>query len=169
MAAKAEASAKQYQGIELLLQQLLDKVSGLESWLSSVDSSLGMLLQNATETAGRVQQLEARPPPPPPPPPSLPPLPRPHQPSPGFPTLDLNTATPGGSHSSTRPPPQTLQELPESLLGPHPRQPVIGIPLDPHSSSMMDAVATQFHLLAPRHGPMPKVDFPKFSGDNPRL
>lgn len=34
---------------------------------------------------------------------------------------------------------------------------------------MMDAVATQFYLLAPRHGPMPKVDFPKFSGDNPRL
>ena len=68
MAVNAEASAKQYQGIELLLQQLLDKVTGLESWRTSADSSLGALLQTATETAGRVQQLEARPPPLPPPP-----------------------------------------------------------------------------------------------------
>jgi hypothetical protein len=44
MAANAEASAKQYQGIELLLQQLLDKVIGLESWRTLADSLLGALL-----------------------------------------------------------------------------------------------------------------------------
>jgi hypothetical protein len=86
MAVNAEASTKQYQGIELLLQQLLGKVTGLKSWRTSADSSLGSLLQTASDTAMRVQQLEACPPPPPPPtpPPGL------HPPPSGFPRIDLN-------------------------------------------------------------------------------
>jgi len=60
MAVNAEATNKYLEGIKLLLEQLLDKFSGLESWKTTADSSLGSLLQT---TAGRVQKLEARPPP----------------------------------------------------------------------------------------------------------
>jgi hypothetical protein len=116
MAANAEASVKQYQGIELLLQQLLDKVTGLESWRTSADSSLGSLLQTASDTAMRVQQLEARPPSPPPPPPP----PGPHPPPLGFPGIDLNAISTSESRSSASYSEPAPGEPTVSILGLHP-------------------------------------------------
>jgi hypothetical protein len=113
MAANAEASVKQYQGIELLLQQLLDKVTGLESWRTSADSSLGSLLQTASDTAMRVQQLEARPPSPPP---------GPHPPPSGFLGIDLNAISTGGSRSSASSSEPAPSEPTVSILGLHPLQ-----------------------------------------------
>jgi hypothetical protein len=50
VAANAEATNKYFEGIELLLEHLLDKFSGLESWKTTADSSLGSLLQTTSET-----------------------------------------------------------------------------------------------------------------------
>jgi hypothetical protein len=53
VAANAEATNKYFEGIELLLEHLLDKFSSLESWKTTMDSSLGSLLQTTSETAGQ--------------------------------------------------------------------------------------------------------------------
>jgi hypothetical protein len=108
-----------------------------------------------------VQQLEARPPPPPPLPHGL------HQPPPVIPRIGLNAIPSRGSHSPASSSKPTLGEpIDTRLLGPHPYQPVIGIPLEPNSTVMIDP-NHQSHVS--RHPPTPKMDFPKFSGDNPRL
>ncbi|KAJ1254534.1 hypothetical protein BS78_K037600 [Paspalum vaginatum] len=69
MAANLETPSKQYAGVEQVLQQLLDKVTGIDSWCSTAEASLDKLLKKAEATTDRIGRLEARPPPPPPPPP----------------------------------------------------------------------------------------------------
>ena len=67
--------AKKFEGLELMMQQTLDKVSGIDAWLSSAEESLGTLLAKSQETASWLHHLETAPPQPPvrPPPPPLPP------------------------------------------------------------------------------------------------
>jgi len=120
----------------------------------------------------RLQRLEAAPPPPPPPPvpprPSTaPPHPLPRRPD----LLDLNLAP----HQETRPP-ATSWERPSGhrvatnhrdggggILGSQPPHPVTGM--------VSGSVSPQFvHSdFSPRAPPLPKLEFPKFDGDNPRL
>lgn len=167
MAATTEASAKQYQGLELLLQQLLDKVTGLESWRTSADASLGTLLKTASDTAGRVQQLEAWPPPPPPPPPPQPSdaLLHPHL-QPGLGALDLNTAPSSRPSSST----SSREPMGAGILGPPPQQPPLDMAgITPEPTLVSAEFALGQHHYGGRSGPVLKMDFPKFSGDNPRL
>jgi vacuolar-type H+-ATPase subunit E/Vma4 len=60
-------------GVEGVLQQILDKLSGIESSQSKSDASLISLARKYDDAAVRLQRLEAQPPPQPPP--QLPPRP----------------------------------------------------------------------------------------------
>ena len=101
MTTSMEDFMKKLDGVELMVSQLMDKLSGLETWRSSADEATDRLLSQAETVISRLQRLEAAPPPPPPPPvpprPSTaPPHPLPRRPDP----LDLNLAP----HQETRPP-----------------------------------------------------------------
>ncbi|KAJ1275748.1 hypothetical protein BS78_05G160000 [Paspalum vaginatum] len=54
--------------MERVLPQLLDKVTGIDSWSSTTEALLDTLLKQAEATTDCIGRLEARPPPPPPPP-----------------------------------------------------------------------------------------------------
>lgn len=80
LSAQLEMMSKQFARFQNMIRGMLDKLDGLESWRSTMDKSLGSLLQKTDDvvtqvdqTTSRLQALEAPPPPPPPPPPPLPP------------------------------------------------------------------------------------------------
>lgn len=74
MAATLDDLVRKFKGFKLMMQQSLDKISRLEAWQSTADTSLGALLTKSEEAASRLQRLETAPPPPtrlrPPPPPA---------------------------------------------------------------------------------------------------
>jgi len=182
--------AKQFAGFQGVITTTLDKLNDLEAWRSIAETSLGSMMQQSKETTTRVQQLEARPPPPPPPPPVpttvvIPPPPPapstllllPPQPAPTtlvYPRtleaarFDLNTQP----SSSSSPTPSGHGQCNDhrvavgGILGSSPGHPVTGTPPDPPDSvdSHRELDSTTIH----RSIPVPKMDFPKFNGENPR-
>jgi len=86
-----EDVTKKLDGVELMVTQLMDKLSGLETWKSMTDAATERLLSQAESVVSRLQRLEAVPPPQPVPPPH--PATAPPQPSPRWTNqLDLNLA-----------------------------------------------------------------------------
>lgn len=63
MAATIEDLTKKFESFELMMQQSLDKISGLEAWQSPTENSLGALLNKTEEASSRLHRLEAVPPP----------------------------------------------------------------------------------------------------------
>lgn len=54
MVATLEDLVCKFERFELMMQQSLDKISGLEAWQSSTDSSLGTLLTKSHEVMMRL-------------------------------------------------------------------------------------------------------------------
>ncbi|PAN08131.1 hypothetical protein PAHAL_1G390000 [Panicum hallii] len=162
--------AKKFYGFEALMNQMLDKLTGLEAWRSTAEEATNRLLSQSERTASRLQRLETAPPPPthpftaPPPPPSR-----------WLNQFDLNTAPqqearPSAS-SSERPSGHrvatTHRDAGGGILGSHPPHSVTGMSTEPNpsSSQFRDGMST-----APGHAPhLPKLEFLKFDGDNPPL
>ena len=99
MTATMDVLSAKINGFESLMNQMLDKLTGLEAWKSTAEEASDRLLNQAERMALRLQrleQLEAQAPPPPPPPPpfqqprpsTAPPPPPSRWPDP----FDLNTA-----------------------------------------------------------------------------
>ena len=158
-----EDLAKKFDSFELLMTQALDKLSGLEAWRTSAEAATDKLLSQSEHLATQFQQLEEIPPPPP--------IARlataPPQPPPRWTNpFDLNLAP----HPVARPPMLTGErpnghrvdaghrDAGGGILGSQPPRPVTG--MCPHPFPQNDFA---------RHTPLPKLDFPKFDGDNPRL
>jgi hypothetical protein len=55
MATNIKGLTQQFQGLELMIKQLLDKMSGFEAWRTKIDESLGTLLTKTLEVAGRIE------------------------------------------------------------------------------------------------------------------
>ena len=134
-----------------------------------MDSLLRRSTETSTqmaETVARITTLELRPPPPPPPPP--PPLPwglhppPPPPPPPRAGGIDLNVAA-AASCSATPP----LDDMPRGpgasggVLGHPPLHNLHGTPVGFHAQ--VHASEDSVH-----HPPFPKIEFPKFDGNNPR-
>src|SRR6185312_1106748 len=68
MAASLEDLTTKFEAFDLIMQHILDKVFGLESWQTSARDLMDALLLKADDTPTRLQRLESAPPPPPPPP-----------------------------------------------------------------------------------------------------
>jgi hypothetical protein len=164
-------------GFESLMNQMLDKLTGLEAWKSTAEEASDRLLNQAERMALRLQrleQLEAQAPPPPfqqPRPSTAPPPPPSRWPDP----FDLNTAP----QQETRPSASSLErpsghhvapshrDAGGGILGSHPPHPVTGMfhDLNP-SDSDFHSHPSSTSVRAPH---LPKLEFPKFDGDNPRL
>ncbi|KAJ1266387.1 hypothetical protein BS78_08G147400 [Paspalum vaginatum] len=164
MAENVDTMKQQLTGVQDILTQLLDKVNSIDAWKSTAESSLGTLLKQSASAAERIGHLEARPPPPPPPNTTRP---QPQWVNP----FDLNLAPPDSSR-----PPATTSERPHGhrlnnnhrddgggILGAHPPHPVTSMFPEHHSS------APESPWGGHPHAPYPKLEFPKFDGDNPRL
>ncbi|XP_066361406.1 uncharacterized protein [Miscanthus floridulus] len=170
---------KQFAGFQGAMATTLNKLNDLEAWRTIAETSMGTMMQQSKETTTRVQQLEARPPPPPPPLPiplPTPPLPqapaalRP-APPPGW--FDLNAVLGNSQPSSSSQSPNGHGQCIDNrvvsggVLGLPPPRPVTGTPHDPPAAVVVcHDLDWQSHN---RSLPTPKMDFPKFSGDNPRL
>ncbi|KAG2577003.1 hypothetical protein PVAP13_6NG073760 [Panicum virgatum] len=174
MASSLEDLVTKFESFDLMMNKVLDKVTGLEAWQSSADASMGLLLTKADDTASRLQRLESAPPPRPQPPPPQPPLP-PQLPAAWTDPLDLNLA-PGQatrSFASTweRPHGHRVEhghrDVGGGILGSHPPRPVTGMP--PTSLPPIHDLTLDLGASSVRVGPTPKMDFPKFDGSNPRL
>ncbi|KAG2548760.1 hypothetical protein PVAP13_9KG217785 [Panicum virgatum] len=171
MAASLEDLATKFQSFEAMLQKTLDKVSDFDSWKTMADASLHELLTKTDDTALRLHRLEVAPPPQPPrafrtqfP---LPPG--------GGVSLDLDMAPPGvacPSASTSEQPSGHRQDHGHrnaggGILGSHPPHPVTGMFPQP-SSHPIESHMNQ-NYSAPRTGPLPKFEVPRFDGENPRL
>lgn len=182
LSAKFDKLSTRFDSFQEMMKESLDKWSGLEAWRMTADEALGELLQKTTtvaeqvdSAAARITTLEFRPPPQPEAPP------RPHlgaHPSPGLHPrppagaagIELNMAPhpsprspmgddnlPSGHHQS-----YGNRVLGGGILGPPPR-PVTGMPSG-SPSFVSDSDSHSAH-----RPPFPKLEFPKFSGDQPRL
>ena len=177
MAASLDDLACKFESFEDMMKQTLDKLSGFEAWRSTADDSLGSLLTKTSETASRLQRLESTLPPPPPSPPVAPHRPQtaPPPPPPRWVNpIDLNVAPQQAACPSA-----SALERPSGhddsinhrddgggILGAHPPRPITGMStgtqLPPESHS-------EGRGCSYRSGQMPKLEFPKFDGENPRL
>lgn len=91
MVSNVDDLKEQFKGFDLMIKQMLDKMSSFEAWRTTTDASLGSLLTKTTEAVLRINHLEKTlDPPPPPPPPSSPPSPPP--PASWLGGVDLNFA-----------------------------------------------------------------------------
>jgi hypothetical protein len=155
MASNIEGLVEEFKGFQLMMQQMLDKMTGFEAWRATTNKSLGLLLVKTTDTVVRINTLEKAPIPPPPPP-----LPY------------LNQAPLSGAS------PSTLAESPSGhsagggvlglISGTNP--PLFTLPGMNHDPSHLtfdfdSGAASHTHC----HGAVPKMDFPKFDGEQPRL
>jgi hypothetical protein len=179
-----EKIGKQGAEIEELLKQLLDEAMSNCSSLAHIKESM-QELKSATEgSAKRIEtvekKMEASPPPPPPPPPSLSTFPPPSgraltgkSPATAEKAMDLMTND-NNLHMETR-----NQGIGEEILGIPPRPPEVGAshsaPTTPNFHidlmfgkylSAQEAISTI--ATDPSHKHLPKLDFPKFNGDNPK-
>jgi hypothetical protein len=192
--ARIQDMAKQFAEFQNMMATTLNKLNDLEAWRTVAETSMGSMMQTSMEAATRLQQLEARPPPPPPPPPpSIPPPPHlhvptrydmgPHQPSvlhhpsapPRYDTVpgafDLNAMPALTASSSQSPHGHGLRNdyrvAGEGAPGFPPPHPVTGmIP----TNSAPDFIPHDGDCSAiPHSSHGPKMEFPKFDGENPRL
>jgi hypothetical protein len=180
-----EKMGKQGAGIEELLKQLLDEVASNRSSLARVEESMRELKSATEGSTKRIEAVEkkmgASPPPPPPPPLSSStfPLPSGRAPTGKSPptaekVMDL-TANDNNLRVETR-----NQGIGEGILGIPPRPPEVGAshsaPTTPNFRtdpvfgkylSVQEAVSTV--AAYPSHKHLPKLDFPKFNGDNSEI
>ena len=174
MASSLEDLVTKFESFDLMMNKVLNKVTGLEAWQSSADASMGSLLTKADDTASRLQRLESAPLPRPQPPPPQPPLPPP-LPVAWTDPLDLNLAPGQATHSSAsaweRPHRHRVEhghrDVGGGILGSHPPCPVTGMP--PTSLPPIHDLTLDLGASSVRVGRTPKMDFPKFDGSNPRL
>ncbi|WVZ58303.1 LOW QUALITY PROTEIN: hypothetical protein U9M48_008586, partial [Paspalum notatum var. saurae] len=189
-----EDFSKKLERLEAMMQKTLDAVSGLESWRETADKSFGALLKLADEAGAWLHSLETTPPSPPPPPPPPPRhqvQPPPQAPPPycdpfnvplrlmnlrpqtgGSGLFDLNLPLQGMSRSYATGVENAHghrfdhdhRDAGGGILGSRPPHPVTG------TSSQNDFHFPE-HQDSPHHrtAPYPKLEFPKFDGDNPRL
>ena len=54
MAVSLEDLVKKFEGFELMMQQTLDTISGIDAWRVSAEDSLGTLLNKSQEAAMRL-------------------------------------------------------------------------------------------------------------------
>ena len=167
---------KKFDGFHAALTKVLDKFTALEAWKSSASTLMETLLSQSERTASRIDNLESAPtlsmaPHPPPRPTTAPPQPPSRRTDP----FDLNTAP-----QQEMRPPASAWERPSrhrvatnhrdaggGILGSHPPHPVTGMPHNsPPQTHDCDA---DLRLNGSRLGPVPKLEFPKFDGENPRL
>ena len=174
MAASLDDLATRFKSFDLMMKKVLDKVTGLELWKSSADASMESLHSKADDTVSRLQRLESAPPPRPQPPPQQPPLPPPPPPA-WIDPFDLSLA-PG---QATRPPASALEQpsghrvdsghrvAGGGILGSAPPDPVTGTFRNPSSATF--EFMSDRDARSSRSSPTPKIEFPKFDGQNPRL
>lgn len=189
LSGKFDEPSKQFEGFQTMMKETLDALSGVGAWQASADkafdelrqrsettvTSLGAVNQRVERAAARMDAWEARlleksgggdlvcgPLPPPPP---LPPRPPPHW-------LDLNLAPRMSSHppAMDRERPKGHDVLGGGILGPRPPLITEGMyalpnPLNPLHSNH-DFTSDWSNSRSP---PFPKMDFPKFYGEFPRL
>ena len=172
-----EDLAKKLDRFDAALTSVLDKLSGLEAWKSTANASMDKLLAQSEQTTSRIHRLETLPPPPPPPPP-MPPRPAiaPPQPHPnGINPFNLNSAplqevcpsAPTWERPSGHRVANHHRNVGGGILGFHPPHPVTGTSHGPSPQSHgLDAESLD---SSTRPCPIPKLKFPKFDGDNPRL
>ena len=146
MTTAMEDLMKKFEGVELMVTQMLDKLMGLEAWRSSPEEATRCLLSQAERVVSRLQRLEVAPLPPPPPhqpprPSTAPPLP----PSRWMNQLDLNMAP----HQEARPcvpswerPNEhrvatTHRDVGGGILGSQPPHPITGMFSDPSLSQFL--------------------------------
>ncbi|PAN47275.1 hypothetical protein PAHAL_9G245100 [Panicum hallii] len=176
MTSSVEDLAKKFDGFDAILQKILDKVTGLESWRSNADVSMNALLTKADDAATCLQRLELAPPPPPPPPPQRHPASAPSPPSSAWVNpFDLNVATDPAAHPSASSAERPSEHHDDSghrvtgggILGSPPPHPVTGMcrPAPPRTFEFISDGDSR----PGRSGPTPKLEFPKFDGQNPRL
>lgn len=139
-------------------------MNNFEAWRTTTDTSMGSLLAKTTETAARITSLEKAPPPLPPPPPPVGWVPW---------TVDLNREPSPGERPST-----PTDERPSGhnagggILGPGPRAtppPITSQGMIPGPPPCSFDVASGSSSHTSHAGSVPKMDFPKFDGDNPWL
>jgi hypothetical protein len=166
-----DALTTKLEGFDAMMQKILDKVTGLEAWKTAADASMDALISKANATATHLRRLEVPPPPlqaastaysPPPPPAWVNPF-------------DLNlaprqAARPSASaleRPSGHPHDSSHRDAGGGILGSHPRHPVTGTsnsnPQQPRE------FFPEHEPSAPRSRPKPKIEFPEFDGQNPRV
>jgi len=166
--------AKKFESFETMMTQALDKLSGLEVWRTSAEMATEDLFSQTGRLTSRIQQLEAAPPLPPPPPPPRPATAPPQPPPRWTNPFDLNlaphpvtrTSAMTGERPSGHRNDNTHRADGGGILGSHPPRPVTGIafvadPPPDHRELARDSSSRNPH--------MPKLHFPVFDGDNPRL
>ena len=167
MASSIEDLSQKFDGFDAVMQRILDKVSGLDSWRVSADASMAELLLKADDNAARLQRLESAPPPRPPPPPP--------PPSAWMNPFDLNLA-PGPSarpsaSTGERPSGHRVEhgnrDAGGGILGSHPPHPVTG--MAPTSHLRTHEFVPEVSAGSSRSSHKPKLEFPKFDGQQPRL
>lgn len=149
------------------MQQSLDKINGLEAWQSMTDSSLGTLLNKTEEAATCLHRLES----------ALPPVPRqPPSPPPSWINpFDFNIAPPQAARSPASTPEQPSghrndmnnRDAGRGILKSHPPRLVTSTFPDP--SHLQFDTQTGNREFGTRYVFLPKLQFPLFDGDNPRL
>ena len=75
LSAEFNTLTTQFNGFQAMMKQMLDKLSGVEAWWTSIDKAFELLLQKADQATSRIYMLESRPQPPPSPPHPPPPPP----------------------------------------------------------------------------------------------
>jgi hypothetical protein len=165
LTSKYDGISTKIDGVEGVLRQILDKLSGIESSQSKSDASLISLARKYDDAAARLQPLEALPPP------QLP-L-RPPQtwinpfycnPAPGDGTRPSASSSerPSGHHQQSG-----NRDAGRGILGSFPPHPVTGMSQQP-PSHFPDSPRNLHNSLG-KSGSTPKMSFPSFDGENPRL
>uniref|UniRef100_A0A0A9DEA6 Retrotransposon gag domain-containing protein n=1 Tax=Arundo donax TaxID=35708 RepID=A0A0A9DEA6_ARUDO len=158
MVSNVEELAKQFVGFELMMKQALDKLTGLESWRTTADSSLSTLLMKTEEAVARINTLESQP----------------RSPSSASTTpvgaAPQHAAYPSAS-TSERPhghgvDPQT-RELGFGVLGAPPQLLANGTSKQSIPQTQNSPVEECRSAIQPSFSP--KLEFPKFDGENSRL
>lgn len=174
---KVEKLTKQLESFQSMMGDMLEKLRGIETWRGDADKSFGALLQRTSATSIDLgltaARLEARPPPPPLPSTQLSPQPAAMLPQlvlPARNVLDLNIAPePTRPSASSGEQPSGHYEVggeSGSILGTFPPPLLQGTSHDSPQSSCHARDDSMISL--PRSAPYPKLEFPKFSGENPR-
>ena len=172
MTTSMDELTKRFDGFEAVMTKMLDKLSGLEEWRSTADATMAKLLSSTTNTAPPPHHSEQAPPSSSRPPllPVRPTTAPPHLSAHNFNPFDLNLAPPQdmrpSASSSERPSGHHVdhhhRDVGCGILGSHPPHPITGMFPEPPPHRLD-------HHSVGRSPPLPKLDFPKFDGENPRL
>lgn len=156
MATDLDDLSKQFQGFQEMMKQALDELTSLKSWRGAVDETMGTMLLKADATSARLLRLEHMPPP---------------APTGLAASIDLNAAPIG----SLRPSSSTAgvglgndARAPQRVEGGGALRssPQLGAGSLQEPSPRCDGFERESGF---RHSHLPKMEFPKFDGTNPRL